>query len=210
MNKFTFALSIIACFYLPSAHSAMIDDFNGGDMEVFATNTASAIYSGAFGGQRTVNIEKAGPFSDFQEAKSKVSDGYYKQSADSFINATGTISWNSSYAIDLTDNNRSSAFALDIQSIDQGNVDLTLSVIDFFNKSDNYTLQGAGMGIQLIAFNFFSGIDFMQITDISLTMTGGESSDITLDSISTVPTPPVFLLLVLGLVTLGLQRRLTA
>jgi len=206
MKKFTLVLTLITAFASNSAHSAMIDDFNGGNTVVVATDTDSQNYSHAFGGKRTINIEKAGPLG----ATSAVVAGMFAHSADALTSATSTISWNDPSSVDLVEGRSSSFFALDILTIDQGDIDLILSISDLLGGSDTYTLQGSGVGVQFIDFSLFSGIDFLQVTNISLQIVGDTASDITLDSISTVPTPSVLILLSMGLIALGFNRQATA
>jgi len=203
MKSFTLALILMTAFVSNSAHSAMIDDFNGGNTVVVATDTDSQNYSHAFGGKRTINIEKSGPLG----ATSAVVAGMFAHSADALTSATSTISWNAPSSVDLVEGRSSSFFALDILAIDQGDIDLILSISDILGASDTYTLQNSGIGLQFIDFSLFSGIDFLQATNISLQIVGDTASDVTLDSISTVPTPSVLILLSIGLIALGFNRQ---
>lgn len=205
MNKFILAFSFILGLTTVTANAAMIDDFNGGNIEVIATDTQTINYDFAFGSQRTINIEKTGLLG----ATSNVIAGFYAHSADALTSATSTISWHSATGVDLIEGRITTNFALDILSIDQGNIDLILSVKDILDNTESVTLTGAGTGVNFIALTLFTGIDFLQITDISLEIVGDVASDLTLNSISTVPTPSVIVLLSLGLVAFGFNRRIT-
>ncbi len=207
MNKLTLAFSFILGLTTVTANAAMIDDFNGGDQEVTTAgnHNHTISYSPAFGGQRTINIEKTGRL----EATSKVRAGLYAHNAESLTSATSTISWHSTTGVDLIEGRTTTNFALDILSIEQGDIDLVLSVTDFLYNSASFTLTSAGTGVNFIALTLFTGIDFLQITDISLEIVGDVALDLALNSISTVPTPSVLVLLGLGLAAFSFNRRIT-
>jgi len=216
MNKYILVFSLLAMITSNIAHAAMIDDFTEESMNIrvdypplSGSDTASTITNtSAFGGGRTISISKSGPLS--ASANVIAPPGIYAHSADALTSATSTISWHSDIGIDLIEGRTTTNFALDILSIDQGNIDFILSVTDVFNNTDSYSLLEAGTGIQFIALSLFSStIDFLQVTDISLRIVGGEASDLTLNSISTVPTPSILVLLSMGLVAFRLNRRIS-
>jgi len=221
MNKYILVFLLLATMTSITANAAMIDNFDEEYMKADAleinpstatatststattTSTSTSLLS-TFGGSRTISITKTG----YQEANATViaPPGIYAYSSDA--SATSTISWHSDTAIDLIEGRSTTNFALDILSIDQGNIDFILSVTDVLNNTDSYTLSGVDTGIQYIALSLFSStIDFLNITDISLKIEGGDASDLTLNSISTVPTPSVLVLLNMGIVAFGLSRR---
>ena len=112
--------------------------------------------------------------------------------------------------VDLIEGLTNNVFVLEILKIDQGSVNFILSISDLLNVK-SVTLSGAGAGIQNIAFTSFTGINFLQVTDISLEIIGGEASDLTIDSLTTsgtVPAPTTLALLSVGLVAFGFNRRL--
>lgn len=206
MKIFFTAITLMASLIAINANAALIDDFNGGDIVVQATGSSNTNYSNAFGGNRAISIEKTGLLT----ANSTVGAGQYSHNVEALTSATSVISWHSTTGIDLTDGGDTSYFALDIASIAQGNIDLTLLVTDILNQSSSYTLLNSGAGINRIALSYFSGFNFLQVKDIELTIKGGSSADFSLNSISTVPTPSVLVLLGVGLAAFSFNRRMTA
>jgi hypothetical protein len=195
---------------LGQAHAVVIDDFDTGPQAVTAPGTSNESAGGAIGGSRTVEINSTGPLT--ATAAVVVSPGIYSHSADALTSATSTVTWDANGSglggVDLVDGLIDNVFSLVILSIDQGNVDLTLEVIDTLTDSDSVTLAGAGAGTQTIAFSEFSGVDFTSISSISLQIAGGEASDLTLDLLETtgdrrpppgVPEPATLALMGLGL-----------
>lgn len=214
MNKFFFASLLVASLTTVTANAAMIDNFDQESMtaDISSSTTATSASTSSttalstFGGSRAISITKSGALG--ANATVIAPPGIYAHSADALTSATSIISWSSALGVDLIEGRSTTNFALDILSIDQGNIDLILSVTDLLSNTGSYTLSGAGVGVQFIALSLFSSnIDFLQITDISLTIVGGTASDLTLNSISTVPTPSVLVLLAMGIVALGFNRR---
>jgi len=207
MNKYILVFSLLTTITSITANAAMIDDFNGGSMTVNASNTPQTkSYSHAFSGERTISITKTGPLG--ASAVVLPSPGIFAHSADALTSATSIIKWSNTSSEDLTDGRTDSSFALDILSIDQGDIALTVFILDLLGNGDSVTLTNAGTGIQHINFTSFLGIDFTQIKIISLEITGEVASDLTIDSFSTVPTPSVLVLLVMGLIALGFNHRI--
>lgn len=214
MNKIILALALITGLTTITANAAMIDNFDeewmvadtGFDPTVASASATSTTPISAFGGNRTITITKNGDLS--ANATVIAPPGIYAHSADALTSATSIISWHSDTAIDLIEGRTSSNFALDILTIDQGDVGLILSVTDMLGATAEATKLDAGVGVEFFAFGLFSGIDFLQITDISLKIVGGVSSDLTLNSISTVPTPSILILLSMGLVAFAFNRRI--
>jgi len=205
MNKYILVFLLFTTITSINANAAMIDDFNGGDMEVEATNTATEDYIHAFGGKRTINIEKTGP----RKAYSDVMIGEYSHNSAADTSAISTITWNSDIGVDLIEGRTSSYFAIEILSIDQGNIILTLLISDITGTKNTVSLENAGVGTKLISFNLFSDINFLKVNEISLEIAGGESSDLLLGSISTVPTPSILILLGVGFAAFSFNRRVT-
>ncbi|MFK5947170.1 MAG: hypothetical protein QM500_00175 [Methylococcales bacterium] len=216
MNKYILALSFLLAATSNIANAAMIDNFTEESMSVSvgfpplsgSASASSTTTISAFGGGRTISISKNGLLA--ASANVIAPPGIYAHSADALTSATSTIAWHSNTGIDLIEGRSTTNFALDILSIDQGNIDLILSVTDVLNNTGSYTLSGAGTGLQFIALSLFSSnINFLQIRDISLKIVGDVASDLTLNSISTVPTPSVLILLSMGLVAFGFNRRIS-
>jgi len=207
MNKYILVFALLSTITSLTANAAMIDDFNGGEMTVIATDTQSKSYSHAFGGKRTINIEKDGPLGAISHVLA-MNGGIYSHSADSLTSATSTISWHSDTAIDLLEDSTQIAFALDVLSIDQGEIEIILSVTDTLGGFDSVSLLGAGAGVHLFNFTSFSSINFLHVNGISLKMIGDTASDLTLKSLSTVPTPSVLVLLAMGLIAFRFNQRI--
>jgi len=200
-NIITSVLIVSGIALASGVQAASIDDFNGGWQEVEAPGANTVSYSDAIGGYRTIEIEKT---SGSRSATADVLEAYkeFSHSADSGTSARSTITWNNNGnglgGVDLAEGRVFSVFSFDILSIDQGNVDLTFSVWDTMNAMASYTLTGAGVGSQAVAFDNFMGIDFTSIDAISLIIEGGQASDIVLDNLRTVPTPATLILMLVG------------
>ncbi len=171
-----------------SLQAATIDDFDGAaTLIIDADGSQNAAYGNAIGGSRTVSITKSGSLG--ASAGVIVPPGVYSHSADALTSAISTITWDANGAglggIDIVEGLTNNVFAFDIQSIDQGNIDLILSVTDTLSNTSSFTFSGAGVGIQEVAFANFAGIDFTSIDAISLTVDGAEASDLILDSLGT-------------------------
>jgi len=214
LNIIILAFAFITGLTTVTANAAMIDNFDEESMSAdtgFVPTIASASATSntpisAFGGNRTITITKNGDLS----ANAKVSAplGIYEHSTDALTSATSTISWHSDTAIDLMEGRSNSNFALDILKLDQGDVSLILSVIDMSDATAEVTKLNADVGVEFFDFNDFTGIDFLHITDISLKIVGGGASDLTLNSISVVPTPSILILLSMGLLAFAFTRRI--
>ncbi|NOQ76822.1 MAG: PEP-CTERM sorting domain-containing protein [Methylococcaceae bacterium] len=220
MNKKIIGLTLAAAFTASTANAALIDDFNGtATLIVAADGSVTDSYGAAIGGFRTVDIIKSGPLG--ASAGVIVPPGIYSHSADALTSATSNITWDADGSglggVDLVEGLINNVFAFDILSIDQGSIDLILSISDILGGSDAFTFSNAGQGIQEVSFASFSGIDFTQVNSISLQVVGGIASDLTLDSLGTsgdivptannVPEPTSLALLGMGLVAFGFGRR---
>ncbi len=207
MNIYILTFALVTSFISSSAHATLIDDFSDGSMHIVADTLD--IYQpslSAFGGGRSVSIIKQG-----SNAKADIIAplGFYAHSTNAQSSATSTISWASSVAVDLVENIKNNAFALDIYSNDLQNSDFILSVSDSSKNQASYTLFKAREGVQSIMFSSFAGINFQQINSISLQIVGGLEADLVISSLSTtaghvssVPTPAAFLLFSSSLVML--------
>ncbi len=207
-----------------SANALVIDNFDGGAQNVSAPGTNTVGYAGAVGGFRTVNMASPGPLTATASVIPGAAPlGIYAHSADALTPATSTITWDANGAglggVDFVEGLVNNVFSFDIISIDQGFIDLILTVVDTFNNSASYTFSGAGAGVQTVAFSNFAGINFTSIDMLSLQVQGGAASDLTLDLFATtgdqppatVPEPGMLLLLGAGLLGMaGLRRRQTS
>ncbi len=212
MNKHIVAFTLVAGFITGTANAALIDGFSNGEMIVTGGNSET-VNSSSFGGKRTVSIDKINGYTSVS-AKVDINKGVYTHNSGYLTKANSTISWADNTGVDLIESLTNNVFALDIKSIDQGTVDLKLTISDFSSTSGFVDLLGVGAGIHNFAFSSFLGIDFLQVTSISLQITGGLATDLVIDSLATsgstataVPTPTVLVLLSVGLVAFGFNRR---
>lgn len=220
MNKFTLIFALFAGLATGTVNATFIDNFTEGSMHVVAGDGyVHQSASSAFGGGRTVNITKVGA----RGAKADVVSDYaiYAHSTDAGTRATSTISWVNSLGVDLIENVHNNAFALDIFYLDQGAAHFKISVTDKKSQSNSYSLSGVrSEGVKNIAFNEFAGIDFHEITEISLQIVAGNGIDLVIDSLATVeaivpngnnvsavPAPPALILFTSSLMLLSISRR---
>ncbi len=170
MKKKLLAAAITLGMGIGSAQALVIDSFND-------VTTAEI-------GSRDISITKTGPLNANAQVISP--PGIFTHSADALTSATSVIDWTLTPSPqDLTEGLVDGAFVLDILSIDQGNVELILSV----NGTD-VTLSGLGVGQQTVPFADFAGVDFTNVSSLSLTVVGAQSSDLTLDQFSTIGNQP--------------------
>ncbi len=173
MKKKLLAAAITLGMGIGSAQALVIDSFD---------DPATAEI-----GSRDISITKTGPL----DAKAQViaPPGIFSHSADALTSATSVIDWGLNPSPqDLTEGLVDGAFVLDILSIDQGAMDLIISV-----NGTEVTLSGLGVGPQTVPFADFGGVDFTNVSSLSLTIVGSESSDLTLDQFATTgnqPAPP--------------------
>lgn len=226
MNVNILGLAIIAALSVGTANAALItaiDDFTTGGMAVSADGTSTVAASGALGGYRTVTMTKSGSLG--ATANVLTNPGIYAHSADAQTSAISTITWDANGAglggLNWLTGFTNQTFDLDILSIDQGQVDLSLTIADLVGGLDSFTLSGLGIGIQSFYFSAFTGIDFAQVNSLSLKVNGGLASDLTLNALgvygdviplrsASVPEPTVLALLGVGLAVFGFTRRKVA
>jgi hypothetical protein len=236
-GKYTFLVLTFACAgliaCLPAASSAaLIDNFDnttivnplvaagagGSDGPV-----ADGVNAGVIGGYRTGAIPGGTPVTGISLSVDLVL-GQLAFSLATLSSGSATITYDANGSglgggagVDLTDAGASQYFTFDITSIDQGNVDLIVGVMDALAASDSVTLSGAGVGTQQFNFSSFTGVDFTKITKVTLEIQGVAASDLSLDSFFTsgqiggsVPEPSTLAMFGLGAALCGvvaLRRR---
>ena len=223
MNKTLLGMAAASAMLVATtANATLIDDFTTGAMsiEIFGPTAA---YPGVgvsssdtavgtmLGGERAVDLTVWSAASTLSGSSAVIDllGGFYSQSADSTVKTMATITWDAGGfgfgGIELG----GEAFLLDLVSLDQGVIDLTIGVWDTLGGMASVTDASAIVGDNYFNFSNFAGVDFSLIDKITLTVdaTTQASSDLTLNSISTVPEPSVLALFGLGLFGLGLARR---
>jgi len=234
MNTFLRAATLCSAglAFSPANASTVIDSFNDTANQIVDVDAASPSNSNtvnttsALGGFRTVSITSTGALGASAGVLS--SAGIYTHSADALTSATSIITWDSNGGglggIDLLAADTPTfagslcyeCFILEILSIDQGQVALTVGLEDSFGETASVTSLGASAGTHEISFSAFANtLDFTSIDSISLTVEGGNASDLTLDfqgytgmDVSAVPVPAAAWLFITGLAGfLGFTRR---
>lgn len=229
MNKYILRAAVIFALSAGPGNAATIlisevDDFSTGGMNVNADGSDTVVASGAIGGYRTVSMTKVGNFG--ANADVYTSLGIYAHNAGANTSAISTITWDANGGglggLDWSTGYFGQTFDLDIVSIDQGFVDLTLLVEDTFGGSGSYTLSGLGAGLQKFNFSVFTGVDFSSVDSLSLIVDGDQASDLALNALgvfwddtavpptptfASVPEPTVLALLGTGLAAFGYRKK---
>lgn len=220
----TFILINIFSITLNSAQaSTFIDTFDDFDPQVATPGSPSTVATtNAIGGYRKIEITKTGPLS----ATAFVGGGIYAHSADALTSAISTITWDANGAglgIDLltpdtlgfTGSSCFECFVIDVESIDQGNVDLTFKIIDAASHMSSFTATSVGLGINEFSFsNFGSLVNLSDIDSIALIVDGATASDLTLNfegftgsSVVSVPAPAAIWMILAGLVMISRRKK---
>ncbi len=186
------------------ASGILIDSFDSGFGAVDSINDPGPTNfpSGdAIGGSRTLEILDFPAGSGNLSQGAELATGFVPNpppgtgalghSQDSFApGGRSKVSWTAG-GVDLTEGGLADGVMFEILAIDQGNVDLTLTITDTAGNSSELPLAGLGTGASSFLFTNFTGnADFADADMIMLTIDAGEASDFTLDLLETVPVPP--------------------
>ncbi len=223
--------SLLVFNYMPVSASVIIDNFNDATTQFVVDTgggaTSTVATANALGGFRTIDINDGGNFST-----ATVMNGMYSHNGAAGAAATSTVTWDAAGAglggIDLlaTDtlgfmnSTCFECFVLEIISIDQGDVNLTLDLEDIAAGTASVTSLNAGLGIFEILFSNFNSVNLALINSISLTVHGSAASDLQLNLLgytgaaqiippptSAVPVAPTLWLLLLGLIGFSTFRK---
>lgn len=218
---------VVGC--VTSSQAALIDNFNsgGGSAQAGAggadTDTSATAAGDALGDFRALAIPATTAVSGIGNltlAANPLASGLLSFSLDAQTSGSARLTWDANGAglggIDLTDAGASTTFTFDILSIDQGLIDLIITVEDTGGNVASRTFSNAGVGQQqtlFSAFTNFGGTDFTIAERVSLEISGRDGSDVTLDQIFTfgqitpVPEPSSLALCITALGGIFMVRR---
>ena len=221
MNKKILAVALAAAFSAGTANATiLIDDFSVNTSDILTapfTETTTLDASSEFSEFRVLSIAE-----DPVDADGSVEGGVVGGILGintGFTNSANTTSfYNNTSGVDLSvaemGGSIFSAFVLTANSIDQGGVDVTLTVD---GKSSTLSASGPlGTPLNLIfAHSTFIGVDFTSVNTISLDIHNNVAVDATFDSLISygkappvgVPEPTSLALLGAGIVAFGFGRR---
>ncbi len=226
MNKKILAgmAGLVALSMSGTASAFLIDDFNAPPVSIFSVNAGTPNDGGddagqGVGGNRNVDVNYvSGPLG----GNAGVVGGEYNHSSDAGTQIRSKLTWDANGAglggVDLTDGLINGAFQFTITDIDQGNVDIKISVQDTISLPFvEFTATNLGVGLETVAFSNFGGVDFTSINSIMLeVIQNADASDLSLDIFDTtgdrppsgVPVPAAVWLFGTGLLGLtGITRR---
>ncbi len=211
----------------------LIDDFNEGDgvvssnVDIGPLNVVAA--TSAIGGSRTLSIlgfpgdgDATSTGVDLQ-SNSAVGELGHSQNAFS-PGGRSRVTWDNNGdglgGVDLTDGGIDDSFMFDIVRIDIGNVDIEIEVVSDAHGTatiENNNLVESENFVLYTDFDGYSEDIFTSVDLISMTITAGSASDLTIDIYETAdivpPVPPIpepataGLLAGLGILGLGRRKR---
>lgn len=229
-SKILLSVAAVATVAIGTSDSqaAVIDNFNSGGGSASAaaggndTDSSAALTTDTIGGFRTILVPGGTSVSglgNLTVSANPMSSGLLSFSLDAMTSGSAVITWDANGAglggADLTDAGASTFFTFDILAIDQGDVDLLLSVEDTNGNIATQTFINAGVGTQQTAFTAFSNFpptDFSSVKSVSLEIRGINASDLVLDRLFTfgqiaVPEPSSLALCFSAFGVLALIRR---
>ncbi len=200
------------------AASITIDDFDTGPGEVTSATPGPTnfIAPGAIGGSRTLEIlgypTNSDPIPAGITLRVAVPPGQEGHSQNAFApGGRSRTTWDANggglLSLDLTDGGTEDAFLLDIVSIDQGQLDITLNVTSNSHGTASLTSSSLSVGVLKIDYSTFAGFStdiFENVDSIDMVIEAGQATDVTIDSIVTTGTPvPVPAAAWMGMTLLG-------
>ena len=211
------------------SHAVMIDSYNfgGGTLNSIGpggSGTDSSTAAEIIGGTRTLSIPGSEPVDggNLSFSANEFDSGELRFSLGAGASGSAVITWDADGAglngLDLSDGGPSTFITFNILAIDQGFVELRMTVEDTVGSTGFLEILNAVAGIQQFTFDDFSGsVDFTMANLISLEITGTDASDLSmgeiftsgpLDAVPVVPEPgSVGLIALAGLALLRLRRR---
>lgn len=197
------AALLLAASVLGPAQALTIDNFDTGGDFLFSPfingpiTTVGLNTNDTIGGTRTMRYQfVSGSFAsvevDAAFTGSAQTVNTLAMSNPAAVTSFAVVHWDNNGAglggVDLTDGTIADAIELDVLSIDQGGITLTIAVRDTSNNFANLQLTNLGTGTQTFLFQDFQNFantDFTAIDFIELSMFGNVASDFILDNIRT-------------------------
>ena len=186
--KHSFALFILTLLS-NTLNALMIDNINNSNMMNLSENENSQTITifpakGSFGTEGQVSFG----FDAFNEGISTV--------------GISMITWSNAVGIDIMKTGIDQVFTFNTLGVSPNLVDIILSVTDGMNNTDSVAITSVTDGLQHIAFSAYSGVDFTNVTNVSLVVKSiNPATNFALNiSQVSIPEPASLLLLGIGLI----------
>ncbi len=193
-----------------SAEAIVIDTFNSGPGLVRSigdlgpTNYAS---TDAIGGSRTLAIlgfpTDGDATSEGAQLQVAVPPGAIGHSQDAFApGGRSKVTWDANGAglggLDLTDGGKSDAIVMELVFVDDGNVEVTFTVMDSAGATSEMVVDSMAIGQNVLPYTGFTGgAALTDVHSVMMTFDVGQSGDVIIDLLETnlVPEPTAAMLL---------------